>query len=71
MDVVTGMPGRVAEIQVAVGDAVSAGQDLLVLESMKMLLPISAPADGTISELLVEVGQQVEEGDLLMRLTTA
>ena len=70
MDVITGMPGRVAEIQVAVGDAVSSGQDLLILESMKMLIPVPAPADGIVAELLVNVEEQVEEGDLLMRLTT-
>jgi propionyl-CoA carboxylase alpha chain len=59
------MPGTVARLGVATGDAVSAGQPLLWLEAMKMEHVISAPAAGIVAELPVAVGQQVEVGSVL------
>ncbi|MEE8337121.1 MAG: acetyl-CoA carboxylase biotin carboxyl carrier protein subunit [Dehalococcoidia bacterium] len=68
MDVNAEWPGKIAEVAVAVGDAVEAEQELLTLESMKMLTPVVSPAAGTISEILVELEQYVEEGQTLLRL---
>jgi propionyl-CoA carboxylase alpha chain len=59
------MPGTVVSVAVAEGDAVRAGQQLLVLEAMKMQHPVAAPAAGTVRRLPVRVGSQVEVGALL------
>jgi acetyl-CoA carboxylase biotin carboxyl carrier protein len=59
--------GTVWKIEVAVGDTVSADQDLLILESMKMEIPASAPRAGVVLKILVEPGQAIAEGqDLLV-----
>lgn len=62
---VASMPGLVAEVKVAVGDAVQQGDVLLVIESMKMLHPVTAPTAGTVSELRVAAAAQVEAGTVL------
>ena len=59
------MPGNVAKFAVAVGDAVTAGQLVLVLEAMKMEHQVTAPTDGVLTELRVGVGTQVKAGDVL------
>ncbi|MFF2949912.1 acetyl/propionyl/methylcrotonyl-CoA carboxylase subunit alpha [Kitasatospora sp. NPDC057965] len=59
------MPGTVVRTTAAVGDAVTAGQSLLVLEAMKMEHRIAAPADGILVELRAAPGRQVETGTLL------
>ncbi|MFG3229310.1 acetyl/propionyl/methylcrotonyl-CoA carboxylase subunit alpha [Kitasatospora sp. NPDC048194] len=59
------MPGTVLRTSAAVGDAVTAGQPLLVLEAMKMEHRVTAPADGVLVELLAAPGRQVELGTLL------
>jgi propionyl-CoA carboxylase alpha chain len=59
------MPGSVVRVEVAVGDAVTARQLLLVLEAMKMEHPVTAPADGTVTDVPVAVGQQVTRGQVL------
>ncbi|MFF0148799.1 propionyl-CoA carboxylase alpha chain [Amycolatopsis sulphurea] len=59
------MPGTVVRLAVAAGDVVAAGDPLLWLEAMKMEHRISAPADGVVTALPVEVGQQVEVGAVL------
>jgi acetyl-CoA/propionyl-CoA carboxylase biotin carboxyl carrier protein len=53
------MPGTVRAVQAVVGEKVRAGQPLLIVEAMKMEHTLSAPADGVVSELTVEPGQQV------------
>ena len=60
------MPGRVLDLRVAVGDTVSAGQTVLVLEAMKMEHPVNAPEDGVVTEVRVTEGDQVESGALLL-----
>ncbi|MEU3568683.1 biotin carboxylase N-terminal domain-containing protein [Kitasatospora sp. NPDC036755] len=59
------MPGTVARVLAAVGDTVTAGRPLLVLEAMKMEHRVAAPADGTLVELRAAPGRQVETGALL------
>jgi acetyl-CoA carboxylase biotin carboxyl carrier protein len=61
--------GTVWKIQVAVGDAVAAEQALVILESMKMEMPVEAPEAGHVSRIAVTEGQAVEEGDVLLELT--
>lgn len=62
------MPGSVIEVRSAVGDRVTAGQVLVVLEAMKMEHHISAPFDGTVTEVPIGVGDQVENGALLLTI---
>ncbi len=64
-------PGQVVEIHVAVGDAVSEGQVVLTLESMKMLTDVESPVAGTISAVHVAEHAAVEANDLLLGITTA
>jgi len=60
------MPGKVLELRVAVGDTVTAGQTVLVLEAMKMEHPMNATEDGVVTESRVRQGEQVESGALLL-----
>ena len=67
-DIKAEWPGVVSEIKVNVGDTVTADQEIIILESMKMLTPILSPVDGTVSEIAVEQGQYVDEGTTLAKL---
>jgi acetyl-CoA carboxylase biotin carboxyl carrier protein len=60
--------GTVWKVEVAVGDAVQEGDTVVILESMKMEMPVEAELEGTVSEVLVEEGQAVSEGDPLVVL---
>jgi biotin carboxyl carrier protein len=60
------IPGKVVTVSVKVGDAVTAGQQLLVVEAMKMQNELRAPRDGTIERVGVAVGVNIEIGDLLV-----
>ncbi len=64
------MPGNVIRLGAAVGDTVVAGQPLIWLEAMKMEHTITAPADGVLTQLNVNTGQQVEVGAILARVET-
>ncbi len=56
------MPGKVVRVLVKTGDTVSEGQDVLVVEAMKMENAVSSPAAGRVLELKVEPGDTVETG---------
>ncbi len=60
--------GTVWKIEVAVGDTVEEGDTVLILESMKMEMPVEAEDEGTVKEILVAEGQAVSEGDTLVVL---
>ncbi len=60
--------GNVWKIEVAVGDTVSEGDSVVILESMKMEIPVEAEDDGTVKEIRCEEGQAVTEGDVLVVL---
>jgi 3-methylcrotonyl-CoA carboxylase alpha subunit len=62
------MPGRVVQLFIAAGDAVSQGQPLIVIEAMKMEHTIAAPRDGTIAAVRYAIGDLVEEGAELIAL---
>ena len=62
------MPGRVVALKTAVGHTVEAGQELLVMEAMKMELSLKAPRAGSIAEVRAQVGDAVEADAVLVRL---
>lgn len=59
------MPGKVVRVLVKAGEAVEAGQGLLVVEAMKMQNEIRAPKSGSVERLIVAEGQAVNAGDVL------
>ena len=63
------IPAVVSEILVSIGDSVVAGDKLILLESMKMIIPIAAPSDGTVSDLMCAVGDNVAPGIPLVSVT--
>ena len=63
------MPGAVVAVAVAAGEEVAAGQKLLSLEAMKMETTLYAERSGTVAEVLIRPGTQVDSGDLLIRFT--
>jgi acetyl-CoA carboxylase biotin carboxyl carrier protein len=60
--------GTVWRVEVAPGDHVDAGDTVVILESMKMEMPVEAEEEGTVSRVLVEEGQTVHEGDPVVDL---
>ncbi len=60
--------GTVWKIEVKVGQAVKAGETLVILESMKMEMPVEATEDGTVKEIKCAEAQAVSEGDVLVVL---
>ena len=60
------MPGLIAQIDTSLGKKVTRGQSLLTIEAMKMQTNIRAELDGVIKEILLDPGQQVDAGDLLI-----
>jgi acetyl-CoA carboxylase biotin carboxyl carrier protein len=60
--------GTVWKVEVAVGDRVEEGDTVVILESMKMEMPVEAEEPGTVSAILCEEGQSVQEGDPLVAL---
>lgn len=62
------MPAGVFKILVKVGDTVGKGQTLIILEAMKMEIPIESPNAGVVSEIFVSQGETVEDGQVLLKL---
>ena len=67
-DIEAHITGNVWKIQVAVGDSVSDGDEVIILESMKMEIPVESEDDGVVKEIRCEEGQSVTEGDVLIVL---
>jgi biotin carboxyl carrier protein len=63
-----GAAGKIFKIEKKVGDSVAKGDAVLILEAMKMEIPVVAPADGTVASIDVAVGDAVESGALLATL---
>ena len=63
--VTASVPGKVLKIVASVGQAVKAGDNIVILESMKMEIPVVAPQDGTVASIDVAEGASVENGDTL------
>ncbi len=64
-DVAAHITGTVWKIEAKVGDSVQEGDTIIILESMKMEMPVEAPASGAITEIRVNEGSAVSEGDVL------
>jgi len=65
------MPGRIVMVDVAVGSHASKGQKILVMEAMKMEIGLVAPFEGIVEFLAAAAGDQVREGDVLIRIAKA
>jgi biotin carboxyl carrier protein len=68
MNITSEMMANVWKLAVKESDQVQAGQVLMILESMKMEIPVETPTSGTVVELPVTEGQAVEDGQLLARV---
>jgi acetyl-CoA carboxylase biotin carboxyl carrier protein len=68
VDVKTEITGIIQMIIRGVGDSVDEDEPVIMLESMKMQIPIAAPESGTVTEILVEPGDTVTEGSVVARI---
>ena len=71
IEIAAEMVANVLSIEVAEGDAVAAGDTVVLLESMKMEIPVIAEHPGTVSGVWVTPGDVVQEGDVLLALTVS
>jgi acetyl-CoA carboxylase biotin carboxyl carrier protein len=67
-DVEAHITGTVWKVECEVGDEIEEGDTVVILESMKMEMPVEAEDSGTVAEILCEEGQAVNEGDPLLVL---
>lgn len=65
VEVTASVPGKVFKVEASAGQAVKAGDPIIILEAMKMEIPVVAPQDGTVAGINVSVGDAVESGDVL------
>ncbi len=65
-DVTAPMAGKVIDVKVNIGDAVNEDDDLIILEAMKMEMPIVAPASGAVKEIKCKKGDSVGADDVLV-----
>ncbi len=70
IDVKSDVTGTVWKIETKVGDKVAEDDDLMILESMKMEIPVAAPEDGTVLEILVKEEESVSEGQVVAIIET-
>jgi acetyl-CoA carboxylase biotin carboxyl carrier protein len=64
-DITAHIPGTIFKIEKHVGERVAAGEEVIILEAMKMEIPLESPIAGVMKQILVEEGQAVEEGALV------
>jgi biotin carboxyl carrier protein len=67
-DVATDVAGNVWKVMVKPGDEVAADDTLIIMEAMKMEIPVVAPSAGRVAEILVEEGEAVGEGETVARI---
>lgn len=67
-DVVSPLPGLVATVHIKAGDTIASGDPVVTLQSMKMEIPVPAEADGTVEEVLVSEGDEIDTGAVIARL---
>ena len=68
MDVTAEITANVWQVRTEVGATVSEGDELVILESMKMGIPVEAPISGTVTSIAVKPDDQVTEGDLVLTI---
>lgn len=71
VDVLAELVASVAQVHVGPGQQVGEGETLLVVESMKMAMPVPSPAAGTVTDVWIAAGDVIQEGDLLVRIRPA
>ena len=67
-DIIAPMGGKILEVKVNVGDAINEGDEVIIIEAMKMELPIAATAAGTVKEVKCKKGDTVEADAVLLSL---
>jgi acetyl-CoA carboxylase biotin carboxyl carrier protein len=65
-DVTAPMAGKIIEVKVEVGDTVNENDELIIIEAMKMEMPIVAPISGKVTEVKCKKGDSIATDDLLM-----
>ena len=65
-DVIAPMAGKIIDVKVNVGDTVSEDDELIILEAMKMEMPLVAPTSGTVKEIKCKKGDSVGADDVLV-----
>jgi len=65
MEILAPMPGKIASIPVSVGSNVKEEEEVIIMDAMKMEIPVYAPCSGTIKEIKVKAGDSVTEGQVL------
>ena len=68
MDIKAHITGTVWKVEVEIGEEIEEEDVVMILESMKMEMPVEAPADGTITEILVKPEDAVQEGQVVARM---
>jgi len=62
------MPGKIIAVNAKAGDAVKAGEPLIIMEAMKMEMTLEAPRDGVVAEVTAQVDALVTDGEMLLSL---
>lgn len=70
IDIESEIAGKVWKIEAEIGAQLDEEDAILILESMKMEIPVDAPEDGKVTEILVKEGDPVEEGQIVARMET-
>ena len=68
-EVLSPLPGLVATVHVKAGDIVTSGDPVVTLQSMKMEIPVAAESDGTVDEVLVGEGDEIDTGAVIARVS--
>jgi len=68
LNITSEIAGQVWKIQAAVGQSVAKGESVMIMEAMKMEIPIEAPRAGVIMEISVLEGETIKEGQIVARL---
>ncbi|MZR30132.1 biotin/lipoyl-binding protein [Sneathiella sp. DP05] len=68
IDVIAEVAGKVWKVEAEVGQKLEEDDEVVILESMKMEIPVGAPADGTLKEILVGEGDAVAEDQVIARI---
>jgi acetyl-CoA carboxylase biotin carboxyl carrier protein len=68
VDIKAHITGTVWKVEAQIGDDLEEEDIVMILESMKMEMPIEAPADGTLTEILVKPNESVQEGQVVARM---